>query len=160
MNGILIHLSTYLGKLSNETCIGNWTRYVSGIRDAMSAVSAGRYFTAFDMVAHFGAVKEVEGHYYEGNTGTAATLESTLMNLSTTHPHLNQFKVHIDWLRANKRDIPSDITYMEIFGAFVFLSCVVCTHEIDVVDIMVWLCSSGFLSALPHTLIDHVCMYR
>lgn len=126
----------------------------------MSAVSAGRYFTAFDMVAHFGAVKEVEGHYYEGNTGTAATLESTLMNLSTTHPHLNQFKVHIDWLRANKRDIPSDITYMEIFGAFVFLSCVVCTHEIDVVDIMVWLCSSGFLSALPHTLIDHVCMYR
>jgi hypothetical protein len=103
---------------------------VSAIKGAMPDLPSGRFFTAFDTATHFGAdvkaeqytfavdtcfnlgidadgvVKEVAHHYYQGQAGTAATLGSTLMNLTITHTHLDQFKVRINWLRANKPDVP------------------------------------------------------
>ncbi|KAI8950574.1 glycoside hydrolase family 79 protein [Xylaria longipes] len=129
-NGIPLHPPEYQGNLNNETYVGNWTTYVSAIKAAVPSVPLGRYFTAFDTSAHFGAdlsanqyifavdrcfnlgidadgvVKEVAAHYYQGNAGTAATLGSQLMNLTATHTHLDQFKVRINWLRANKPDVP------------------------------------------------------
>ncbi|KAI1131817.1 hypothetical protein F5Y10DRAFT_232617 [Nemania abortiva] len=128
-NGIALHPPQYQGTLNNETYVGNWTKYVSAIKEAVPTVPSGRYFTAFDTAAHFGAdvdanqyvfavdrcfelgidadgvVKEVAGHYYQGNAGTAATLGSMLMNLTITHTHLDQFKVRINWLRANKPEV-------------------------------------------------------
>ncbi|KAI1748385.1 glycoside hydrolase family 79 protein [Xylaria castorea] len=129
-NGIPLHPPNYQGNLNNETYVGNWTRYVSAIKDAVPSVPSGRYFTAFDTSAYFGAdvaanqyifevdrcfnlgidadgvVKEVAAHYYQGIAGTAATLGSSLMNLTITHTHLDQFKGRIDWLRANKPEVP------------------------------------------------------
>ncbi|KAI0457375.1 hypothetical protein F5B21DRAFT_464242 [Xylaria acuta] len=129
-NGIPLHPPGYQGNLNNETYVGNWTKYVSAIKDAVPSVPPGRSFTAFDTAAYFGAdvaanqyifavdrcfdlgidadgvVKEVAHHYYQGVAGTAATLGSTLMNLEMTHTHLDQLKVRINWLRANKPDVP------------------------------------------------------
>ncbi|KAI0402852.1 hypothetical protein F4802DRAFT_599663 [Xylaria palmicola] len=129
--GIPLHPPGYQGRLDNETYVGNWTRYVAAIRDGVPGVpAAGRHFAAFDTAAHFGAdapanryvfavdrcfglgidaggvVKEVAGHYYQGQAGTAATLGSRLMNLTLTHAQLDQFRVRIDWLRANKPEVP------------------------------------------------------
>ncbi|KAI1152655.1 hypothetical protein F4825DRAFT_418297 [Nemania diffusa] len=130
VGGIPLHPPQYQGNLDNETYVGNWTEYVAAIKEAVPEVPSGRYFTAFDTAAHFaaevevsqyvfavdtcfglgidagGVVKEVAGHYYQGNAGTAATLGSTLMNLTITHGQLDQFKVRIDWLRANKPEVP------------------------------------------------------
>ncbi|KAI3322694.1 glycoside hydrolase family 79 protein [Xylariaceae sp. AK1471] len=129
-NGIPLHPPEYQGKLTNETYVGNWTKYVSAIKEAVPGVPSGRFFTAFDTSAHFnadvtaeqytlavdrcfnlgidadGVVKEVAHHYYQGVAGTAATLGSTLMNLTITHTHLDQYKVRINWLHANKPDVP------------------------------------------------------
>ncbi|KAI1737696.1 hypothetical protein F4680DRAFT_427634 [Xylaria scruposa] len=129
-NGIPLHPPDYQGILDNETYVGNWTKYVSAIKDAVPSVPSGRYFTAFDTSAYFGAevaanqyifavdrcfdlgidadgvVKEVAAHYYQGIAGTAATLGSELMNLTITHTHLDQYKGRISWLRANKPDVP------------------------------------------------------
>jgi len=129
-NGIPLHPPDYQGKLSNESYVGNWTKYVSAIKGAVPELPPGRLFTAFDVSAHYGAdvtaekyvfavdtcfnlgidrdgvVKEVAHHYYQGVAGTAATLGSALMNLSITHNHLDQYKVRIDWLRKNKPDVP------------------------------------------------------
>ncbi|KAI0182472.1 beta-glucuronidase [Xylaria flabelliformis] len=130
VNGIPLHPPEYQGNLDNETYVGNWTNCVSAIKDAVPSVPSGRYFTAFDTSAYFGAdvaanqyifavdrcfdlgidadgvVKEVAAHYYQGPAGMAATLGSELMNLSITHTHLDQFKGRISWLRANKPDVP------------------------------------------------------
>ncbi|KAI8629631.1 glycoside hydrolase family 79 protein [Xylariaceae sp. FL1651] len=129
-DGIALHPPQYQGKLSNASYVGNWTKYVAAIKEAVPSLPSGRFFTAFDTSTHFGAnvmaeqyvfavdtcfdlgidaggvVKEVSHHYYQGQAGTAATLGSTLMNLTTTHTHLDQYKVRIDWLRANKPDVP------------------------------------------------------
>ncbi|TRX91398.1 hypothetical protein FHL15_007622 [Xylaria flabelliformis] len=129
-NGIPLHPPDYQGNLDNETYVGNWTKYVSAIKNAVASVPSGRYFTAFDTSAYFGAdvaanqyifavdrcfdlgidadgvVKEVAAHYYQGIAGTAATLGSELMNLTITHTHLDQYKVRISWLRANKPNVP------------------------------------------------------
>ncbi|KAI0198593.1 hypothetical protein F4808DRAFT_462708 [Astrocystis sublimbata] len=129
-DGIPLHPPEYQGNLTNETYVGNWTRYVSAIKEGVFRQPSGRYFTAFDTAAYFGAdvaanqykfavdqcfslgiddgetVKEVAAHYYQGNAGTNATLGSTLMNMTMTHNHLDQFKVRINWLRDNKPEVP------------------------------------------------------
>ncbi|KAI1324800.1 glycoside hydrolase family 79 protein [Xylariaceae sp. FL0255] len=129
-NGIPLHPPEYQGTLSNETYVGNWTKYVTAIQKAIPSLPAERFFTAFDTSAFFGGaiaeeayvfdvetcfglgidanttVKEVAHHYYQGNAGTAATLSSTLMNLTMTHAHLDLYKTSINWLRTNNPDIP------------------------------------------------------
>lgn len=130
VNGIPLHPPGYQGKLTNESYVGNWTKYVSAIKSGVPSLPSGRMFTAFDVSAHWDSdvsaeqyvfavdtcfdlgidaddvVKEVAHHYYQGLAGTAVTLGSVLMNLSITHHHLDQYKVRIDWLRANKPDVP------------------------------------------------------
>ncbi|KAI5920748.1 hypothetical protein F4810DRAFT_681845 [Camillea tinctor] len=127
--GIALHPPEYQGTLSNESYVGNWTNYVAAIKAAVS-LPEGRFFTAFDVSTHFGAnvqaesyifavdrcfdlgiddgnvVKEVSHHYYQNQAGTAADLGSQLMAMSVTHTHLDQYKVRISWLRANKPDVP------------------------------------------------------
>ncbi|KAI0466133.1 glycoside hydrolase family 79 protein [Xylaria cf. heliscus] len=129
-NGIALHPPEYQGKLSNESYVGNWTKYVSAIKDAVPSIPSGRYFTAFDTSAYFGAdvganqyifavdrcfdlgidaggvIKEVAAHYYQGIAGTADTLGSSLMNLEITHTHLDQYKGRISWLRTHKPEVP------------------------------------------------------
>ncbi|KAI1823269.1 glycoside hydrolase family 79 protein [Xylaria intraflava] len=128
-NGIPLRPPEYQGTLTNETYVGNWTDYVAAVKDAVSGLPSGRFFTAFDTAAQFSAqpaeqglfavdkcfnlgidadnvVKEVANHYYQGQAGTAATLGSTLMNVTTTHGLLNRFKVWINWLRDNKPEVP------------------------------------------------------
>ncbi|KAI2638524.1 hypothetical protein GGS21DRAFT_508667 [Xylaria nigripes] len=129
-DGIPLHPPEYQGTLNNSTYVGNWTKYVTEIKENVPGLPSGRFFTAFDTATHFGAeverekyvfavercfelgidagdvVKEVAHHYYQGHAGTAATLGTTLMNLNTTHTHLDQYKVGIDWLRDNKPDVP------------------------------------------------------
>lgn len=145
VGGIPLHPPQYQGNLDNETYVGNWTEYVAAIKEAVPEVPSGRYFTAFDTAAHFaaevevsqyvfavdtcfglgidagGVVKEVAGHYYQGNAGTAATLGSTLMNLTITHGQLDQFKVRIDWLRANKPEVPFGKGFSETVSFFIAL---------------------------------------
>ncbi|KAI0390639.1 hypothetical protein F5Y17DRAFT_468800 [Xylariaceae sp. FL0594] len=94
------------GKLSNASYVGNWTRYVSAIRDAIPSLEHGRnqrLFTAFDVSTHYGVdmaaesyvfdvatcfglgidrdrvVKEVAHHYYQRPAGTAQTLGEELI---------------------------------------------------------------------------------
>ncbi|TGJ84548.1 hypothetical protein E0Z10_g4246 [Xylaria hypoxylon] len=123
VNGIPLQPPDYQGNLNSETYVGNWTKYVSAIKDAVHSVRPGRFFSAFDTASSRkdvlsvdtcfnlgidadGIIKEVAGHYYQGNAGTAATLGSVLMNLTLTHTNLDEFRVRIDWLRANKPEIP------------------------------------------------------
>ncbi|KAI4867653.1 glycoside hydrolase family 79 protein [Hypoxylon rubiginosum] len=127
--GIELHPPEYQGKLSNETYVGNWTKYADAILKAVD-LPEGRFFTAFDVATHFGAdvqaeryifdvekcfglgidkkniIKEVSHHYYQRNAGTAADLASGLMNTSVTHNHLDQYKVRISWLKKNRPEIP------------------------------------------------------
>ncbi len=121
-DGIPLHPPDYQGTLDSQTYVGNWTKYVSAIKDAVPGVPAGRVFSAFDMASSHkdifpvetcfdlgidadGVIKEVAAHYYQGNAGTAVTLGSVLMNLTLTHSNLDAFKVRIDWLRANQPEI-------------------------------------------------------
>ncbi|KAI3340033.1 hypothetical protein F4824DRAFT_487524 [Ustulina deusta] len=121
-DGIPLHPPDYQGTLDSQTYVGNWTKYVSAIKDAVPGVPPGRVFSAFDMASSHkdifpvetcfdlgidadGVIKEVAAHYYQGNAGTAATLGSVLMNLTLTHSNLDAFKVRIDWLRANQPEI-------------------------------------------------------
>ncbi|KAK5630579.1 hypothetical protein RRF57_006294 [Xylaria bambusicola] len=88
-NGIPLRPPEYHGTLTSETYVGNWTRYVAAIKDAVSALPEGRVFSAFDLagvnsfpvdvcfdlgIDEGGVIKEVAGHYYQGQAGTAATL--------------------------------------------------------------------------------------
>ncbi|KAI1419866.1 hypothetical protein F5Y12DRAFT_720217 [Xylaria sp. FL1777] len=121
-SGIPLQPPNYQGTLDSETYVGNWTKYVSAIQDAVPGVPSGRVFSAFDIASSHkdifpvdtcfdlgidtdGVIKEVAGHYYQGNAGTAATLGSVLMNITLTHTNLDAFKVRIDWLRANQPEI-------------------------------------------------------
>ncbi|KAI1267754.1 hypothetical protein F5Y18DRAFT_378744 [Xylariaceae sp. FL1019] len=128
--GIELHPPDYQGTLSNESYVGNWTKYVAAIKEAVPSLPSGRFFTAFDVATHFldevqaeqyvfdvetcfglgidsdKVVKEVAHHYYQQQAGTAETLGSILMNLTNTHTHLDQYKRRINWLRANHPDIP------------------------------------------------------
>ncbi|KAF2972476.1 hypothetical protein GQX73_g1117 [Xylaria multiplex] len=125
-NGILLQPPEYQGNLNNKTYVGNWTEYVSAIKDAVPSLRQGRFFSAFDTASsnsfpvdtcfNLGidadsVIKEVAGHYYQGNAGTAATLGSVLMNLTLTHTNIDRFRVRIDWLRTNKPEIPFDAGY-------------------------------------------------
>ncbi|CAJ2499857.1 Uu.00g027100.m01.CDS01 [Anthostomella pinea] len=127
--GIELNPPGYQGRLSNESYVGNYTKYVTAIKEAVD-VPDGRFFTAFDVSTHFGAgvmkeqyilavdrcfelgidadsiIKEVSHHYYQKQAGTAADLGSELMNMSMTHTHLDQYKVRIAWLQQNKPDVP------------------------------------------------------
>ncbi|KAI4597231.1 hypothetical protein KJ359_004744 [Pestalotiopsis sp. 9143b] len=128
-NGVALHPPDYQGKLDNETYVGNYTKYASAVAEAVS-LPDGPILQAFDVSTHFGAavaeesyildvktcfelgidaddrIKTVAHHYYQNNAGTASTLASGLMNMTTTHAHLDQFRRRIDWLAANKPDIP------------------------------------------------------
>ncbi|KAI0474001.1 hypothetical protein GGR56DRAFT_560899 [Xylariaceae sp. FL0804] len=120
----------YQGTLSNQTYVGNWTEYVSAIKEAVPEVPDGPFFTAFDTSTHFGdavtaekyifdvpecfalgidkgdVIKEVSHHYYQGHAGTAATLGTTLMPMNITHPHLDQYRYSIDFLNSREGGIP------------------------------------------------------
>ncbi|KAI0426042.1 hypothetical protein F5Y09DRAFT_346081 [Xylaria sp. FL1042] len=121
-NGIPLHPPDYQGTLDSATYVGNWTKYVSAIKAAVPSIPSGRVFSAFDLASSekdkfpvdtcfalgidaAGVIKEVAGHYYQGNAGTAATLGTVLMNLTLTHANLDAFRVRIDWLRANQPEI-------------------------------------------------------
>ncbi|OTB02980.1 glycoside hydrolase family 79 protein [Hypoxylon sp. CI-4A] len=127
--GVYLGPPDYQGTLSNETYVGNYTKYVDAILEAVN-LPTGRLFTAFDVATHFGdavqeesyifdvetcfglgidekgVIKEVSHHYYQRNAGTADDLADGLMDTSVTHTHLDQFKRHISWLQENQPDIP------------------------------------------------------
>ncbi|KAI1771196.1 glycoside hydrolase family 79 protein [Hypoxylon cercidicola] len=126
--GIELNPPEYQGTLSNESYVGNWTKYADAILKAVD-LPKGRFFTAFDVSTHFGndvqaekyifdvekcfglgidkrnIIKEVSHHYYQRNAGTAADLASGLMDTSVTHNHLDQYKVRISWLKKNRPEI-------------------------------------------------------
>ncbi|KAF7533525.1 hypothetical protein G7054_g6993 [Neopestalotiopsis clavispora] len=126
--GIALQPPDYQGMLNNETYVGNYTKFVAAIAEAV-ALPDGPILQAFDVSTHFGAavakeayildvercfglgidsddrIKTVAHHYYQNNAGDATTLTSGLMNMTTTHTHLDQFQRRIDWLRTNKPDI-------------------------------------------------------
>ncbi|KAI0169377.1 glycoside hydrolase family 79 protein [Hypoxylon sp. FL1284] len=126
--GIRLGPPDYQGKLSNETYVGNWTKYADAILEAVD-LPQGRFFTAFDVSSHSGdeveaekyvfdvqecfdlgidkknIIKDVSHHYYQRSAGTAADLASGLMNMSVTHNHLDQYQGHIDWLKKNRPEI-------------------------------------------------------
>ncbi|KAI0150074.1 glycoside hydrolase family 79 protein [Hypoxylon sp. NC0597] len=127
--GIPLQPPQYQGRLSNETYVGNWTKYADAILGAVK-LPQGRFFTAFDVATKFGnavqeeayifdvetcfklgidkknIIKEVSHHYYQRNAGTAEDLAAGLMDTSVTHNHLDQFKRHISWLKKNHPKIP------------------------------------------------------
>ncbi|KAI2630180.1 glycoside hydrolase family 79 protein [Hypomontagnella submonticulosa] len=127
--GVELNPPEYQGHLSNETYVGNWTKYADAILDAVK-LPKGRFFTAFDVATHFGQdvqaeayvfdvekcfglgidrkniIKEVSHHYYQRNAGTAGDLAAGLMDMSVTHNHLDQFKRRISWLKQNQPNIP------------------------------------------------------
>lgn len=119
-DGIPLQPPEYQGTLTSATYTGNWTRYVSAIKDAVSKVPPGRFFSALDTakadlflvdecfdlgIDEGGVIKEVARHYYQGQAGTAETLGSVLMNLTLTHGNLDKFRDSIDWLSANQPEI-------------------------------------------------------
>ncbi|KAI0105891.1 glycoside hydrolase family 79 protein [Daldinia grandis] len=127
--GVELNPPEYQGTLSNETYVGNWTKYVDAILAAVK-LPEDRLFTAFDVAAHVGdyasadayvfdvetcfnlgidqknIIKDVSHHYYQRNAGTAKDLEAGLMNTTVTHNHLDLFKRHIAWLKQNHPEIP------------------------------------------------------
>ncbi|KAI6080705.1 glycoside hydrolase family 79 protein [Hypoxylon rubiginosum] len=127
--GIKLNPPEYQGTLSNESYVGNWTKYADAILKAVD-LPKGRFFTAFDVSTHFGddvqaekyifdlekcfglgidkknIIKEVSHHYYQRQAGTAADLATGLMDTSVTHGHLDQYKVRIAWLKKIKPNIP------------------------------------------------------
>ncbi|KAI1383900.1 glycoside hydrolase family 79 protein [Hypoxylon trugodes] len=127
--GVELNPPEYQGTLTNETYVGNWTKYSDAVLNAVS-LPKGRFFTAFDVATHFGQdvqaeayvfdvekcfdlgidkkniIKEVSHHYYQRNAGTASDLAAGLMDTSVTHNHLDQFKRRISWLQKNKPNIP------------------------------------------------------
>ncbi|KAI0828118.1 glycoside hydrolase family 79 protein [Hypoxylon sp. FL0890] len=127
--GIELHPPQYQGDLSNETYVGNWTKYADAILGAVD-LPKGRFFTAFDVATRFGdavqeeayildvetcfklgideknIIKEVSHHYYQRNAGTASDLAAGLMDTSVTHYHLDQYKGHISYLKENQPEVP------------------------------------------------------
>ncbi|KAI1375335.1 glycoside hydrolase family 79 protein [Hypoxylon crocopeplum] len=127
--GVELNPPEYQGHLSNESYVGNWTKYADAILDAVT-LPKGRFFTAFDVSTHFGnavqeeayifdvetcfdlgidkenIIKEVSHHYYQRNAGTATDLAAGLMDTGVTHTHLDQLKRRISWLKKNRPEIP------------------------------------------------------
>lgn len=118
---------TYQAAQTNESYVGNFTTYAAAIIDALNLTSEQPFFQAFDTSAHFddsdayildvptgfnlgidndGIVKTVAHHYYQTDGGSAETLETGLMSHSAITGHLDLFRPAIDWLRANRPDIP------------------------------------------------------
>ncbi|KAH7027562.1 uncharacterized protein B0I36DRAFT_327355 [Microdochium trichocladiopsis] len=125
--GIYLGPPRYQGTLDNATYVSIWTKYATAIRKAVALPD--RFFTAFDVAAHvedpsmaswlfdvktcFGLgidagnnVKEVSHHYYQNVAGKAADLQAGLMTLSVTHRNLDYLKPRINWLKANRPNIP------------------------------------------------------
>lgn len=120
---------SYQGTLTNESYVGNYTKYVNQILDNVDGLPQQKFFTAFDVSAHQGdsvastwtfdlettfglgidergAIKEVSHHYYQNVAGGADDLETGLMTLSVTHGNLDLHSRRIGWLRANRPDLP------------------------------------------------------
>lgn len=119
---------TYQGVQTNESYVGNFTAYAAAIIDALNLTSDQQpYFQAFDTSAHFdqsdawvldvetgfglgidddGIVQTVAHHYYQTDGGGAEDLETGLMSHSAIAAHLDLFRGAIDWLKANKPDVP------------------------------------------------------
>jgi hypothetical protein len=118
----------YQGTLNNETYVGNYTKHVAAIREALPDLP-DRFFTAFDVAMRVedtsmaawlldtetcfdlgidddNIVKEVSHHYYQNQAGFAEDLEEGLMTLSVTHTNLDYLRRRIGWLRENRPDIP------------------------------------------------------
>ena len=119
----------YQGHLTNETYVGNYTKYVTAVAKAVN-VPRGPFFQAFDTSAHIGPgvvqdsyifdipkcfglginkgniVKTVAHHYYQTGVGHAADLASGLMNHSTIAGHMDLFRPAIDFLAQHYPHIP------------------------------------------------------
>ena len=117
----------YQGTQSNESYVGNYTKYAAAIREAIDLPD--HFFTAFDVAAHVDTphvaqwllspefcfplgidddniIKEVAHHYYQNHAGNAEDLEEGLMTMSLTHTNLDYLRPRIDWLRDNRPDLP------------------------------------------------------
>lgn len=116
---------TYQAAQTNESYVGNFTAYASAISLAVSVPQP--FFQAFDTSSHFDSsdawifdvptgfslgiddsniVKTVAHHYYQTDGGSASTLATGLMQHKTIAGRLDLLKPAIDWLKANKPDIP------------------------------------------------------
>ncbi|KAH8195530.1 hypothetical protein TruAng_010315 [Truncatella angustata] len=129
VDGIALQPSAYLGTLNNETYVGNYTKFADAIAEAVKFPDYP-ILQAFDIGTHFGPavaeeayvldvetcfglgidpydrIKTVAHHYYQNIAGDASTLASGLMNMTITHGHADYLKRRIDWLKANKPNIP------------------------------------------------------
>ncbi|RYO98377.1 hypothetical protein DL764_007104 [Monosporascus ibericus] len=128
VNGVFLGPPDYQGTLSNESYVGNYTKYVDEIIKNVD-VPEKSFFTAFDVASHVenhavaawlldldtcfglgidkrGALKEVSHHYYQNHAGTAENLAAGLMTLSLTHSNMDAMRVRINWLRENRPDLP------------------------------------------------------
>ncbi|ORY57850.1 uncharacterized protein BCR38DRAFT_448818 [Pseudomassariella vexata] len=119
----------YQGKFTNETYVRNWTTYAAAVIAGVD-LPTEPIFQAFDVAAHVGAdigktayvldtetcfnlginqdniIKTVAHHYYQNQAGSAETLATGLMTMSVTHNRLDLHKRRINWLKANRPEIP------------------------------------------------------
>lgn len=118
-SGALLQPPNYQAKLTNETYVGNFTKYVSAIAAAVSLPDRPIFQAfdeaenSFDLAKCFSlgidsndTVNTVAHHYYQGNAGTAATLAAGLMTMSVAHNSLDSLTGSISWLKQNHPDIP------------------------------------------------------
>ena len=125
--GVFLGPPDYQGTLTNESWVGNYTKYAQAVQAAVSLPQD--FFTAFDIGAQVGdpeaaawlfdvetcfnlglnknnIVKEVSHHYYQNVAGGANDLASGLMTMSVTHTNLDYMSKHIQYLKANHPTIP------------------------------------------------------
>ncbi|KAJ4409696.1 hypothetical protein N0V82_009420 [Gnomoniopsis sp. IMI 355080] len=117
---------------TNETYVGNYTEYAEAIVANVDLPST-QIFQAFDTAAHVGAysailcyeldvetafdlgidddgyIKTVAHHYYQnagGDSPDELPIGSGLMNLTFTHWRMDFFHCQLDYLEANRPDLP------------------------------------------------------
>lgn len=118
----------YQGALTNQTYVGNFTKYVDAVKTAINPPEP--FFQAFDTSAHLGddvlansyildvplcfqlgidngnVVKQVASHYYQTNGGEYADLGVGLMNHTAIADRLNLLRGYITYLEQNHPSIP------------------------------------------------------
>ena len=118
----------YQGALTNQTYVGNFTKYVDAVKAAVNPPEP--FFQAFDTAAHLGSdvlansyildvplcfqlgidsgnvVKQVASHYYQTNGGEYADLGPGLMNHTAIADRLDLLRGYITYLQQNHPSIP------------------------------------------------------